>query len=78
MISETDRALRDHELIKVRINAADRDERIALGERLREACGAEGVQRIGKMLVLYRPNPEARPELSNIARAQRSSATAHR
>lgn len=70
VISETDRALRDHELIKVKINAADRDARIGLADELQEACHAEGVQRIGKVLVLYRPNPEARADLSNIIRAQ--------
>jgi RNA-binding protein len=68
VIAETERALADHELIKVKINAEDRDDRAVLGDRLLEVCGAEAVQRIGKILVAYRRNPEADPGLSNVAR----------
>lgn len=71
VIAETERALADHELIKVKLHAADRDERNAQGESLRAACQAEVVQRIGKVLVLYRANPEARAELSNVTRGGR-------
>ena len=69
VVAETNRALLDHELIKVRINVADREDRQALGESLLEACAAESVQRIGKILVIYRANPEVKAELSNVARA---------
>jgi len=66
VIAETNRALDDHELIKVKINVADREERHLLGERLLAACHAEPVQRIGKVLVMFRANPEAKAQLSNI------------
>jgi RNA-binding protein len=69
VIKETNRALLDHELIKVKINAGDRDDRVTLGDSLTDACGAESVQRIGKVLVIYRHNPEADPALSNLSRA---------
>jgi len=69
VIAETDRALTDHELIKVKVNAEDREDRQALGAALTDACRAEVVQRIGKVLVLYRHNPEARETLSNVLRA---------
>jgi RNA-binding protein len=69
VIAETDRALADHELIKVKVNAGDRDDRQALGAALTDACRAELVQRIGKVLVLYRHNPEAVESLSNVLRA---------
>ena len=69
VIAETDRALADHELIKVKINAEDREDRALLGDRLLAACSAEAVQRIGKVLIVYRANPEADPALSNVARA---------
>jgi RNA-binding protein len=65
---ETDRALSDHELIKVRITTDDRDDRKALGGELAEAVNAHIVQVIGKTFVLYRMNPEADPKLSNVAR----------
>lgn len=70
VIKETNRALKDHELIKVKVNVLDREQRGALGEALAAACSAETVQRIGKVLVLYRQNIEADPALSNIARAK--------
>ena len=70
VINEANRALEDHELIKVKLNILDREERRALGDTLATACAAEPVQRIGKILVLYRANPEATSELSNIARSK--------
>jgi RNA-binding protein len=75
VVAETNRALLDHELIKVRINVADREDRQAMGESLLEACTAETVQRIGKVLVIYRANPEVKAELSNVTRAGLTQAT---
>jgi RNA-binding protein len=71
VVAETNRALDDHELIKVKINAMDRDDRNEMIDVLVVACRAEAVQRIGKVVVLYRQNPEAKADLSNIARAGR-------
>ncbi|MCZ6853611.1 MAG: ribosome assembly RNA-binding protein YhbY [Gammaproteobacteria bacterium] len=68
LIRETERALTDHELIKVRINTPAREDRHALGTELAVACEAAVVQRIGKVIVLFRANPEADPKLSNLAR----------
>ena len=65
---ETERALTDHELIKVRVSLDDRSTRKALGTELAQACQAQIVQVIGKIFVLYRANPEANPKLSNVAR----------
>ena len=71
-LAELDRALRDHELIKVRVNVGDRKARARLIDDVAEAAGAEQVQRIGRVVVLYRVNPEAKPELSNVARFARA------
>ncbi len=68
LIGETNRALADHELIKVRINALAREDRNALGTGLADACNAAVVQRIGKVIVLFRANPEPDPKLSNLTR----------
>jgi RNA-binding protein len=68
VIAETQRALTDHELIKVKIHSESRESRQALAAELIEHCGAEKIQSIGKVLVLYRANPKANPELSNLAR----------
>src|SRR3970040_753617 len=58
VIAEIDRALAHHELIKVRAAPLNRDEREVALAGICERTGAEAVQHIGKMLVLYRPKPE--------------------
>jgi putative YhbY family RNA-binding protein len=62
VLAEIDRALKSHELIKVRVNEADRSGRETI---LEEICGgteAHAVQHIGKILVLFRENPEPPPD----------------
>jgi RNA-binding protein len=56
---ETERALHDHELIKVRARASDRTARDALFSELAQRTGSELVHRIGHVAVLYRPRPQA-------------------
>jgi len=51
-------ALEHHELIKVRVNAADRDERRTLIDDIGSRTGAELVQSIGHVAVLFRRNRE--------------------
>jgi RNA-binding protein len=69
VVAETDRALRDHELIKVRIDVVDRDARRAAATQLAERCRADIAQTIGKVCVLYRANPDADARLSNLKRS---------
>jgi len=66
--AELERALRDHELIKVKLALPDRDERRRLAAELCAALGAETVQEIGKVVLVYRRNPEPDPRLSNLLR----------
>jgi RNA-binding protein len=58
LVAELDRALTDHELVKVRVRTGDRDERDAVLEELARATRAELVQRIGHVALFYRANPE--------------------
>jgi putative YhbY family RNA-binding protein len=58
VLAEIDRALKSHELIKVRVNGADRPGRQAILEEICRRAGAQSVQHIGKILVLFRENPE--------------------
>jgi RNA-binding protein len=58
LVSEVDRALTAHELIKVRILDADRESRSATGDAICERTDAALVQRVGKVLVLWRPKPK--------------------
>lgn len=58
VIRELDLALTHHELVKVKVRAADRAARDAIIVRLNDATGAETVQRIGNVALLYRRNPQ--------------------
>lgn len=55
---EVDRALTDHELIKVRVNSEDRDERKSIFAEISETHHAEILQLVGKIGILYRKNEE--------------------
>jgi putative YhbY family RNA-binding protein len=63
VVAEVDRALKAHELIKVRAGGADRDARERLLAEVCAATAATPVQHIGKVLVIYReePRPPAPP-----------------
>lgn len=60
---EVDEALDHHELIKVRVNAADREDRARIVESLSSETGAELVQQIGHIAVFYRRN-RRKPKIS--------------
>lgn len=58
VVAETQRALNDHELIKVRLPGLDREDRDAALALLAERTGSTMVTRIGHVAVLYRAHPE--------------------
>ena len=62
LAAEFDRALTDHELVKVKVRGAERAERDTVLAQLAAAGGAELVQRIGNTGLFYRPHPE-RPRI---------------
>ena len=55
VLSEIDIALNTHELIKVSIRNANKDERIKQGKNIENLLGAEVISQIGSITVLYRP-----------------------
>lgn len=55
--AEIDAALNAHGLIKVRVFSDDRAGREALFTELADGLGAAPIQHIGKLLVLWRPQP---------------------
>lgn len=59
VLLELTQAIAHHELIKVRVNAADRDEREKFTTTICEQLDAELVQQIGHIVVLYKANPDA-------------------
>lgn len=60
LVAEVANALEQHELIKVKVAAEDRDERDAMIGELAQRAGAALVQRIGHTAVLYRPSRDKR------------------
>jgi len=59
VLKEADAALKAHGLIKLRMFSDQREERDAALAQLAESLGAAPVQHIGKLLVLWRPLPDA-------------------
>ena len=58
LLAELDGALEHHELVKVRVRAGDRTIRDGMIASLCEQTGAQLVQRIGHVALLYRPREE--------------------
>lgn len=73
VLAEIERALEDHELIKVSVRADDRSLRRALTEAICDRTGAELVQAIGKVILIHRAAREPNPKLSNLLRNTRKS-----
>lgn len=55
VLTEVDVALNAHELIKVRIRGADKDERTEQCAQIEHQLNAKVVHQIGGIAVLYRP-----------------------
>jgi RNA-binding protein len=58
VVAAVDTALTAHELIKVKINDAERDERVEIADTLSARTDSAIVQRVGKIVVLWRPRPK--------------------
>jgi RNA-binding protein len=58
LVAELDRALHDHELVKVRARVGDREARDEILQQLAASTGAELVQRIGHVALYYRPHKD--------------------
>ena len=58
VIKEIDAALNAHGLIKVRVFSDDRTARETMFQQLSNDLNAAPIQHIGKLLVLWRPQPE--------------------
>ena len=58
VLAEIDRALKNHELIKIRVNGADRSGREVILEGICRRTKAQALQHIGRILVIFRENPD--------------------
>jgi RNA-binding protein len=59
VLKEIDRALTAHQLVKVRTPASDQQARERMFVEVAERLGAARIQLIGRLMVLFRPAPEA-------------------
>ncbi len=66
--SEIDRALNDHELIKLKVHSNDREVKKALVQSICKERNAELVQLIGHVALIYKAAKKTNPKLSNILR----------
>lgn len=64
--AELNRALNDHELIKVKLAINDREERKDIIQSLCEISGAQLVQEIGKVALIYRAAAKPDPKKTNV------------
>ncbi|MDQ2075778.1 YhbY family RNA-binding protein [Marinimicrobium sp. ABcell2] len=66
--AELNRALDDHELIKVKLAVSEREDRHEVVELLKALPRVEIIQQVGKVALLYRANKKPNPKLSNLLR----------
>jgi RNA-binding protein len=65
LLKSLEAALKAHELIKIKIGQNCPLERNQVGQELARTTGAALVQIIGRMILLYRPNPDL-PEAKRV------------
>jgi RNA-binding protein len=63
VLAEIEIALSHHELLKIRVNAGDREERDAGIALIQERTQADLIARIGNVAAFYRANPQKRDPL---------------
>ena len=70
VMAEIERALTDHELMKIKVLAEDRDERSSLINEITNQCNATTVQTVGNIALLFRASAKPNPALSNLKRIE--------
>ncbi|MFT7300513.1 MAG: RNA-binding protein [Porticoccus sp.] len=68
VLTEIDRALSDHELIKVKLAVGDNETKQQVTGTICEKLRAEAVQSIGHIVLLLRKTDKPNPLLSNLLR----------
>ena len=70
VLAELERALGDHELIKVKLAVGSREARSAIAAEICERTGAQLLQAVGNVVLLLRRAAQPDPRLSNLIRSQ--------
>jgi len=74
VVAEAERAIKFHQLIKIRVFGDDRPARVEMADALSQQLNAALVQHIGKLLVLWRPSDDG-DDLLAVAGKPRARAT---
>jgi RNA-binding protein len=59
LLAAVDRALLDHELVKIKVSQASPQDKDEVAAALAARCNAEIAQVLGHSILLYRPHPDA-------------------
>lgn len=68
VVAEIDRALSQHELIKIKLAVGPKDAKKTVSEQICEKSGAEVVQSVGNIILVLRRTAKPDPRLSNLIR----------
>jgi RNA-binding protein len=68
VLAEIERALTDHELIKIKLAVGGREARLSIAETLCQKTGAKLLQSVGNILLIIRRSSKPDPKLSNLIR----------
>lgn len=63
VVAEIEQALSHHELVKMKLRVGDRQDRRIAMEKICTETGAQPVQEIGQMAVIYRPSEKVKIKL---------------
>jgi len=69
VVKELERAIGDHELIKVKLVVGERENKKTVLKEINRLTGAIVVQEIGNIALIYRKASKPNPQLSNILRS---------
>lgn len=66
VLAEIDNALKHHELIKVKVPTDDRDEKALIMDAIIRETGAEKLQVIGHILIMYKQSEEKKISIPKV------------
>jgi len=68
VLKEIERALSDHEFIKIKLAVGGREARASVSQELCEKTKAEVIQSVGNVILVLRRSAKPDPKLSNLIR----------
>lgn len=70
VLAELDRALNDHELIKIKLAVGSREARSQVTDEIHQKTGAAIIQSIGNIILVLRRTDKPDPRKSNLIKPQ--------